>query len=154
VGSEGEHPQGGEGRCGVLETWIRSHLSTQELLIEDSQWIAAGRKVRRNRSPPRLEVQGRSSGKQGSKERRSSSTMKTQAIDDIILVGPILIAQSRIGMDEITLTPQEITLWESGKRLRPPQARSLLGRQSKGRLGASAGTNVTDGGLCGTKANM
>ena len=80
--------------------------------------------------------------------------MKTQAIDDIILVGPILISQSRIGMDEITLTPQEITLWESGKRLRPPQAKSLLGRQPKSHSRASVGTNATDGGLCGTKANM
>lgn len=67
--------------------------------------------------------------------------MKTWIIDDIILVGPILISQSRIGMDEITLTPQEITLWESGEHLRPPQARSALGQQPKSRSGAFAGTS-------------
>jgi len=72
--------------------------------------------------------------------------MKAQAANAVVLAGTVLITRSKIGLDEITLTPQEITLWESGKRLRPPQARSPLGQQPKGRSGASAGTSdIADG---------
>jgi len=80
--------------------------------------------------------------------------MRMNDLSGILLAGDVLIDESKIALDSVTISPREVKFWRGGERFEQSRVLFPSGQPTKSRPRAFPGIRRSASGWSGTKEDM